>query len=82
MEKDRALEATEREKIVTLAQIDKEKTVEVERKNIQDVIRDRVRLEKGVVEEQQGVKDLEAFRAVEREKTVGITQASQQAEEN
>lgn len=81
VEKDRALEATEREKIVTLAQIEKEKTVEVERKNIQDVIRDRVRLEKGVVEEQQGMKDIEAFRQVEREKTVGITQASQQAEE-
>jgi len=81
VEKDRALEATEREKIVTLAQIDKEKTLEVERKNIQDVIRDRVRLEKGVVEEQQGIKDLEAFREVERNKTVGITHASQQAEE-
>ncbi|HEY9004937.1 flotillin family protein [Ohtaekwangia sp.] len=81
VEKDRALEATEREKIVTLAQIEKEKTVEIERKNIQDVIRDRVRLEKGVVEEQQSVKDLEAFREVERTKTVGITQASQQAEE-
>lgn len=81
VEKDRALEATEREKIVTLAQIEKEKTLEVERKNIQDVIRDRVRLEKGVVEEQQGMKDLEAFRDVERKKTVGITQASQQAEE-
>jgi uncharacterized membrane protein YqiK len=81
VEKDRALEVTEREKIVTLAQIEKEKTVELERKNIQDVIRDRVRLEKGVVEEQQGVKDLEAFREVERNKTVGITQASQQAEE-
>ncbi len=81
VEKDRALEATEREKIVTLAQIEKEKTVEVERKNIQDVIRDRVRLEKGVVEEQQGVKDIEAFRQVERNKTVGITLASQQAEE-
>lgn len=81
VEKDRALEVTEREKIVTLAQIEKEKTVEVERKNIQDVIRDRVRLEKGVVEEQQGVKDLQAFREVERNKTVGLTQASQQAEE-
>ncbi|MBX3256196.1 MAG: hypothetical protein KF862_18810 [Chitinophagaceae bacterium] len=81
VEKDRALEQTEREKIVTLAQIEKEKTVEVERKNIQDVIKERVRLEKGVVEEQQGVKDIEAFRAVEREKTVGITQASRQAEE-
>ena len=81
VEKDRALEATEREKIVTLAQIEKEKTLEVERKNIQDVIRDRVRLEKGVVEEQQGIKDLEAFRLVEREKSVGLTIASQQAEE-
>lgn len=81
VEKDRALEATEREKIVTLAQIERDKTLEIERKNIQDVIRDRVRLEKGVVEEQQGVKDLEAFREVERNKTVGITQASQQAEE-
>ena len=81
VEKDRALEATEREKIVTLAQIDKEKTLEIERKNIQDVIRDRVRLEKGVVEEQQGVKDLQAFREVERNKTVNLTLAAQQAEE-
>ncbi len=81
VEKDRALEQTEREKIVTLAQIEKEKSIEVEKKNIQDVIRERVKLEKGVVEEQQGVKDIEAFRTVEREKTVGITHASQEAEE-
>jgi flotillin len=81
VEKDRMLEATEREKIVTMAQIEKEKTLEVERKNIQDVIRDRVRLEKGVVEEQQGIKDVEAFREVERNKTVSITLANQQAEE-
>ncbi len=81
VEKDRALEQTEREKIVTLAQIEKEKSVEIERKNIQDVIRERVKLEKGVVEEQQGMKDIEAFRTVEREKAVGITHASQEAEE-
>ncbi|MCU0386741.1 MAG: hypothetical protein MUE38_11980 [Flavihumibacter sp.] len=53
----------------------------MERKNIQDVIKERVRLEKGVVEEQQGIKDLEAFREVERNKTVGITEASREAEE-
>ncbi|MFD2920142.1 hypothetical protein ACFS6H_10505 [Terrimonas rubra] len=81
VEKDRELERTEREKIVTLAQIEKEKNIEVEKKNIQDVIRERVKLEKGVVEEKQGVMDLEAFRGVEREKTVGITEASRQAEE-
>ncbi len=81
VEKDRALEATEREKIVTLAQIEKERNIEVERKNIQDVIRERVKLEKGVVEEQQNMKDIESFRAIEREKTVGITDASRLAEE-
>ncbi|MDM1362544.1 flotillin family protein [Myroides marinus] len=82
VEKDRALEQTERERIVTLAQINKEKAVEEEKKTIQDVIRERVQLEKGVVEEQQNIKDVEALRAVEREKQVGITQASKQAEEN
>jgi uncharacterized membrane protein YqiK len=82
VEKDRALEQTERERIVTLAQINKEKAVEEEKKTIQDVIRERVQLEKGVVEEQQNIKDVEALRTVEREKQVGITQASKQAEEN
>jgi flotillin len=81
VEKDRMLEVTEREKIVTLAQIEKEKTVEIEKKNIQDVIRERVKLEKGVVEEQQSIKDVEAFREVERIKTVGITEAARAAEE-
>lgn len=81
VEKDRLLEQTEKEKIVTLAQIEKERNIEVERKNIQDVIKERVKLEKGVVEEQQGMMDIEAFRTIERQKTVGITQASQQAEE-
>src|SRR5436190_8316825 len=38
VEKDRLLEVTERERIVTLAQIDKQKSVETEQKAIQDVI--------------------------------------------
>lgn len=82
VEKDRALEQTERERIVSLAQINKEKAVEEERKSIQDVIRERVSLEKGVVEEQQNIKDVEAIREVERQKQVGITQATRVAEEN
>jgi len=81
VEKDRALEQTERERIVTLAQIDKERSIEVEKKNIQSVIKERVMLEKGVVEEQQGVKDVEVFREVERNKQAGIIAASQEAEE-
>ena len=81
VEKDRALEQTERERIVTLSQIEKERVIEIEKKNIQDVIKERVQLEKGVVEEQQNMKDIEAFRSVERQKQVGITEAAQDAEE-
>ncbi|WP_163213660.1 flotillin family protein [Bacteroides sp. 519] len=81
VEKDRALERTERERVVTLAEIDKQRVLEIEKKNIQDVIRERVQLEKGVVEEQQNVKDIEAFREIDRKKQVGITTASQEAEQ-
>lgn len=81
VEKDRALEQTERERIVTLAQIEKDKAVEIERKNIQDVIRERVVLEKGVVQEQENMKDIEAFKTADREKKVAITLAEKSSEE-
>ena len=81
VEKDRMLEVTERERVVTLAQIEKEKVVEVEKKNIQDVIRDRVMLEKGVVEEQENMKDIQAFKTADRDKQVKITTAEGFAEE-
>ena len=82
VEKDRALEATERERVVTLAQIEKEKVVEVEKKNIQDVIRDRVMLEKGVVEEQENMKDIQAFKGADRDKQVKVTLAEAVAQED
>jgi len=81
VEKDRALEQTERERIVTLAQIDKERSIETEKKSIQNVIKERVQLEKGVVEEQQNVRDVEVYREVERKKQAGVIAASQEAEE-
>lgn len=82
VEKDRLLEMTERERVVTLAQIEKEKVVEVEKKNIQDVIRDRVILEKGVVQEQENMKDIEAFKTADRIKQVTITNAEAAAEQD
>jgi uncharacterized membrane protein YqiK len=82
VEKDRMLEATERERIVTLAQIEKERVLEVEKKNIQDVIRDRVVLEKGVVQEQENMKDIQAFKTADRDKQVKITIAEGNAEED
>jgi len=80
VQKDKMLEATERERIVSLAQIEKEKAIEMEKKSIQDAIRERLTMEKTVVEEQQGIKDLEAFKTAERNKQVEITVATQEAE--
>ncbi len=55
VDKDRLLEQTEKEKIVTLAEIEKTRAVEEEKKNIQDVIRERVMVEKKVVEEEEKI---------------------------
>ncbi len=82
VQKDKDLEATERERIVTIAQIEKEKAVEEERKNIQDVIRDRVAVEREVVEEQERIKDTQADSEAARLKRVAITAAEQKAEES
>ena len=79
--KDKELEITEREKIVTLAQIAKEKSVEEEKKNIQDVIKQRVMVEKAVVEEEEKIKDTKAFAQADREKQVAIKLAEKDAEE-
>lgn len=79
--KDRDLEATERERVVTLAQIEKEKAVEVEKKLIQDVIRERVMVERAVVEQQEKIKDTEEFAGADRLKRVTVTKAEMAAEE-
>jgi hypothetical protein len=81
VDKDMLLERTEKEKIVSLAQIEKEKAVEEEKKNIQSVIRERVIVEKEVVGEEEKIKDTRAFAEAEREKKVAVTAASKSAEE-
>lgn len=81
VEKDRMLEATERERIVTLAQIEKEKSVEVEKKAIQDVIRERVAVERAVVDEEEKIKDTREFAGAKRAKEVAVTQAQMEAEQ-
>ena len=80
VEKDRQLEATERERIVTLTQIEKQKAIETEQKNIQEVIRERVAIEKTVVDEEERIKDTRAFAEAERLKRVSITKAEEEAE--
>ncbi|MCX6856112.1 MAG: flotillin family protein [Verrucomicrobia bacterium] len=79
--RDRDLEIIDRERQTTLKGIEKEKAVEIEKKNIQEVIKDRVILEKTVVVEQQKMKDAEAFATADREKQVALTNAEKNAQE-
>lgn len=79
--RDRDLEVIDRERQTSLKSIEKEKAIEVEKKNIQEVIKDRVMLEKTVVIEQQKIKDTEAFATADREKQVALTNAEKNAQE-
>ncbi|MBA3846501.1 MAG: hypothetical protein H0X45_07645, partial [Planctomycetes bacterium] len=81
VEKDRALEAVQRERAVELSRIEKEKILAVERKNIAEVIRERVAVEKTVAEEEERTKDVRAFAEARRVKDVALTGAEQHAEE-
>jgi uncharacterized membrane protein YqiK len=81
IEKNRALEAISRERAVELTTIEKEKVLAVERKNIAEVIRERVMVEKKVAEEEERIKDVRATMEANRHKDVAITKATQEAEQ-
>ncbi len=81
IERDRMLESTERERVVGIASVEKDKALEVERRNIQEVIRERVMVERAVVEEQQKIKDTEAYAQAERTKRVEVAAAETVAEQ-
>ena len=81
VERDRALEAIERDRVTMLKAIERDRFVEIERKAIQDVIKDRVMVEKTVVVEQEKIKDIEAFAGADREKQVALTIAEKAAQE-
>jgi uncharacterized membrane protein YqiK len=81
VERDRMLELTERERLVGVAEVEKEKAIEIELRNIQEVIRERVVVERAVVEEQERIKDTEAFAGADRKKKVTITAAEELAQQ-
>jgi len=81
VERDRMLELTERERLVGVAEVEKDKAIEIELRNIQEVIRERVVVERAVVEEQERIKDTEAFAGADRKKKVTITAAEELAQQ-
>lgn len=80
VDKDRLLEVNEKERIVTLAQIEKEKAIEEEKKQIQDIVSERVAVDKKVAEQEEKIKDLRAFSEAERTKQVALKGAEQEGE--
>ncbi len=77
LDKERLLEQTEKEKIVTLAEIEKTRAIELEKKNIQDVIKDRIMVEKKVVEEEEKIKDTRELATAERARQVAVIKAEE-----
>jgi uncharacterized membrane protein YqiK len=81
VEKDRELEAIVREREVELNRIAKEKELEVKRKEIADVIRTRIVVDKTVATEEEAIKDLRATAEAQRDKATLIIAAEASAEE-
>ncbi|MCW7536567.1 hypothetical protein OOT46_01685 [Aquabacterium sp. A7-Y] len=77
----RELEVVDREKEVTLQRIEKEKAVEVQKKAISDVIRERIVVERTVAEQEEAIKELRVMAEAERTKKSTIVLAEAQAEE-
>ncbi|WKB54067.1 hypothetical protein [Eleftheria terrae] len=77
----RELEVVDREKEVTLQRIEKEKAVEVQKKAISDVIRERIVVERTVAEQEEAIKELRVMAEADRTKKSTIVLAEAQAEE-
>ncbi len=81
VERDRGLEATARERVVSIAQVDKDQAVETEKKDLQAAIRERVVIEKSVAVEEERINDVRQFAGADRSKKVQITKAEEEAEQ-
>jgi len=77
----RELEIVDREKEVTLQRIDKDKAVEVQKKAIADVIRERVIVERTVAEQEEAIKEVRVVAEADRTKKSIVILAEGQAEE-
>lgn len=77
----RELEIVDREKEVALQRIDKEKAIEVQKRAIADVIRERVIVERTVAEQEEAIKEVRVVAEADRTKKSVVIVAEGQAEE-
>ena len=81
VEKDRALEQISRERETELQRIAKDKDLEVEKREIANVVRERVMVDKTVAEEEERIKRLRLVEEASRVKESAIIRAEGEAQE-
>lgn len=81
IEKDRLLEVIARERETELTRIAASKEVEAEKREIAEVIRERVAVDRTVAEQEESIKKLRAVEEAERERQAVIIAAEAQAQE-
>ncbi len=82
VKKVRELEIVGREREVALQEINKQKDIEVEKKNIADVIRERIAVEKTVAVQEEQIKELRVVEEAKRNKQALVIQAEALAEQD
>ncbi|MFB7340239.1 flotillin family protein [Streptomyces hydrogenans] len=81
IEKDRLLEVIARDRETELTRIAAEKEVEAERREIAEVIRERVAVDRTVAEQEESIKRLRAVEEAERERQTLVIAAEAEAQE-
>lgn len=81
IEKDRLLEVIARDRETQLSTISKDKEVEVEKRAIADIVRERIAVDRTVAEQEESIKKLRAVEEAERLRQTLIIQAEAEAQE-
>ncbi|MCX4724910.1 flotillin family protein [Streptomyces sp. NBC_00963] len=81
IEKDRLLEVIGRERETQLSMISRDKEVEAERREVADVIRERIAVDRTVAEQEESIKKLRMVEEAERTRQAVIIAAEAEAQE-
>ncbi|WP_406204262.1 flotillin family protein [Kitasatospora sp. NBC_01560] len=81
IEKDRLLEVIGRDRETELARIAKDKEVESQKREIADVVRERIAVDRTVAEQEESIKSLRAVEEAERMRRSVVIQAEAEAQE-
>nr|WSY52987.1 flotillin family protein [Streptomyces sp. NBC_00886] len=81
IEKDRLLEVIARERETSLSGISRDKEVEAERREVADVVRERIAVDRTVAEQEEAIKKLRVVEEAERGRQSLIIGAEAQAQE-